>query len=69
MIRTALSQSLNRAGILAFLAEDALGGILAVAGIFVHLNVHWADLQALAAVDALALIAAHAQQRIVAHRL
>ena len=69
MIRTALSQSFDGTDLLAFLAEDALGGILAVAGIFVHLNVHRADFQALAALDALALVAAHTQQRKIAHRL
>ena len=58
MIRTALSQSLNRAGLLAFLAEDAFGGVLAVAGVAVHFDVHRADLKAFVAVDALA---AHAR--------
>lgn len=51
------------------MAEDALGGVLAVAGVAVHLDIHRADLKAFAALYALALVAAHTQQRIVTHRL
>ena len=64
-----LFQRFNGTDLLAFLAKNALGGVLAVAGVFIYFDIHRADLKAFAALDALALVAPYAQQRIVAHRL
>ena len=64
-----LFQSVNRTGFLAFLAKDALGGVFSVVCIAVDFHIHWADLQAFAAVDAFSLVAFDAKSREVAHRL
>ena len=62
-------QRLCGAGLRAFVAEDALRPIFPPAGFLVDLHVHRADPQALAAMDALLLVAVNAQQRKIAHGL
>ena len=62
-------QRLGGAGPRAFVAEDALRSVFPFAGFLVDLHVHRADPQALAAMDALLLIAVDAQQGKIAHRL
>ena len=65
----ALFQSLHRAFLGAFMAQDALCGVFAFAWIFIYLNIHRAHFQAFATLDAFALVAMDAQQGEVAHRL
>ena len=68
-VRFSLSfQRLDRTCLFAFLAEDAFGRVFPAAGIFVHFDIHRADFQALAALDAFAFVAFYAQHREVAHR-
>ena len=67
--KKSLLQRFDGTDFLAFLAEDAFGGVLAVAGVAVHLDVHRTNLKAFSALDTLALVAAHTQQRVVAHGL
>ena len=62
-------QSLGRTGLGTLLTEDALRSILATAGVFVHLDLHRADLQAFPTTDALVLIAFDANQGVIAHGL
>ena len=62
-------QSLFRAGLRTFVAENTFCPIFTLAGFFVDLHIHRADLQAFAAVDAFTLIAVNTQQREIAHRL
>ena len=64
-----LMQCFFRASLCAFVAEDALRPVFSLAGFFVDLHVHGADPQALSAVDAFALVAVDAQQRIITHGL
>ena len=66
--KAGLFQSVNRTGFLALLAKDALSGVLSVSRIAVDFHIHWADLQAFAAMDAFFLIAFDAEPREVAHR-
>ena len=54
---------------LAAVAEDALRGVLPLAGVVVHLHVHRADFQTFAAMDAFAFVATDAQHGEVTHRL
>lgn len=62
-------QCFCRADLRTLLAEDALCGILATAGVFIHLDVHRTDLQAFPTADALVFIALDANQGIIAHGL
>ena len=64
-----LMQRFCGADLCALVAEDALRSVFPFTRFFVDLHVHGADAQALAAVDALVLIAVDAQQRKVTHRL
>ena len=64
-----LLQCLHWAGFCALVAQDALRGVFAFAGVLVNLYLHWANLQAFAAVNALAFVAADAKQGKVTHRL
>ena len=64
-----LMQSLFRAGLRAFVAENAFCPVFAFAGFFVDLHIHRADLQAFATADAFTLIAVNTQQGEIAHRL
>ena len=51
------------------IAEDALRPVFPLAGFPVSLDIHGADAQAFAAMDALILVAVDAQQRKITHRL
>ena len=62
-------QSLCRTGLRTLLTEDAFCCILATASVFVHLNLHRADLQTFPATDALVLIALDANQGVITHGL
>ena len=62
-------QSLFRAGLRAFVAENAFCPVFTFAGFFVDLHIHRADLQAFATADAFTLIAVNTQQGEIAHRL
>ena len=53
----------------AFVAENTLGAVFAVAGFFVDLHVHGADPETFAAVDTLAFVTVDAQEGKVAHGL
>ena len=64
-----LMQRLFRAGLRAFVAENAFCPIFTFAGFFVDLHVHRTYLQAFTAVDAFPLVAVNAQQGKIAHRL
>ena len=67
--KAGLFQSINRTGFLALLAKDTFSGVLSAARIAVDFHLHWADLQALAAMDAFFLVAFDTQPREIAHRL
>ena len=69
MFISGLFQSVNRAGFLALLAKDALGAVFSVARVAVDFHIHRANLQALAAVDALSFVAVDAQCGEITHRL
>ena len=62
-------QRLCGTGLCALVAENTLRSVFPLAGFLVDLHIHRADPQALAAVDALLLVAVDAQQRKVTHRL
>ncbi len=62
-------QRFCRAGLRAFVAEDALRSVFPFAGFFIDLNIHGADAQAFAAMDAIILVAVDAQQRKITHGL
>ena len=62
-------QCLCGANLCTFITENAFCSILPAAGLFIDLYVHRADPQALAAMDALLLIAVDAQQGKITHRL
>ena len=62
-------QRLCGTGLCALVAENTLRSVFPLAGFLVDLHIHRADPQALAAVDALLLVAVGAQQRKVTHRL
>ena len=62
-------QRFCRAGLRAFVAEDALRSVFPLAGFPVSLDIHGADAQAFAAMDAFALVAVDAQQRKITHEL
>ena len=64
-----LMQRFFRAGLRAFVAENAFCPVFALAGFFVDLHVHRTYLQAFTAVDAFPLVAVNAQQGKIAHRL
>ena len=64
-----LMQRFFRAGLRAFVAENAFCPVFALAGFFVDLHVHGADSETLPTMDALILIAVDAQQRKIAHGL
>ena len=51
------------------IAEDALRPVFPLAGFPVSLDIHGADAQAFAAMDALILVAVDAQQRKITHGL
>ena len=51
------------------MAQDALRGVFAFAGILVHFDFHWTYLYAFSTLDAFALIAMDTEQRKVTHRL
>ena len=51
------------ADLCALVAEDALRSVFPFAGFFIDLNIHGADAQAFAAIDAIILVAVDAQQR------
>ena len=55
--------------LLASVAENALRGVLALAGVVVYLHVHRTDFQTFAAMDAFAFVATDAQHGEVTHRL
>ena len=56
-----LMQRFFRAGLRAFVAENAFCPVFALAGFFVDLHIHGADPQAFAAMDAFALVAVDTQ--------
>lgn len=60
---------LFRAGLRAFVAENAFCPVFTFAGFFVDLHVHRTYLQAFTAVDAFPLVAVNAQQGKITHRL
>ena len=62
-------QRLFRALLCTFIAQNALGGVLALSRFTVYLYIHRADLKAFAAADAFILIAMNTQQRKIAHGL
>ena len=53
----------------ACIAQDALRGVFAGAGVVRHVHVHRTHLRAPAAGDALPLVTGHAEEREVAHGL
>ena len=57
------------ADLCALVAEDALRSVFPLAGFPVSLDIHGADAQAFAAMDALILVAVDAQQRKITHGL
>ena len=61
-------QCLGGADLCAFVAEDTFRPAFPLAGFFVDLHVHGADLQTLPAMDTLILITVDAQKRKIAHR-
>ena len=62
-------QRLHGTLLLAAVAEDALRGVLPLAGVVVHLHVHRTDFQTFAAMNALTFVATDAQHGEVTHRL
>ena len=50
-------------------AENTLCSVFSLAGILVNLNIHWAYFQALAAMNAFALVTVDAQKRKITHGL
>ena len=66
---SALMQRFGGAGFCTFVTENALSSVFSLARFFVDFDIHRANLQALATMDAFIFITMDAQKRKVAHWL
>ena len=68
MQRFSAFQCIGRTNLSTSLTQDAFRGVFALTGVVANLYIHWTCFQALATLDALALIAVDTQPREVTHR-
>ena len=62
-------QCFFRASLCTFITENAFRSVFSLTRLFIDFYIHGADLQALAAMDALILVTVDTQKRKIAHRL